>query len=167
VDAYVITLRAVHIVSAAFWVGASLSFAFFIEPVAHRLGPSAIEFMSELTEKRRFPVAIAVLSVLAIGAGMLLYWRDSSGLEWAWISTRTGTVFTIGATSAIAAWLIGFLILRPGIARSAALGAEATTDPAARDELARLGRSLRTASLVNAWLIVVAALAMATARYIY
>ena len=162
-----ITLRAVHIVAAAFWVGASLSFAFFIEPVAQRLGASASPFMAELTQKRRFPVVIAVVSVLAIAAGVLLYWRDSSGLEWAWISTRTGTVFTIGAVAAIAAWLVGFLVLRPGIDRTAALAGAAATDAAARDEVARLGRRLRAASLLNAWLIILAALTMATARYVH
>ncbi|HUR17165.1 MAG TPA: hypothetical protein VMZ33_07750 [Candidatus Limnocylindrales bacterium] len=165
-DAYVVGLRAVHIVAAASWVGASLSFAFFIEPVANRLGPSASQFMIELTERRKFPVAIAVVSVLAIVAGMLLYWRDSSGLEWAWISTRTGAMFTAGAVAALSAWLVGFLILRPGIARTAALAAAAPTDPTAQDELARLGHRLRTASLVNAWLIILATLAMATARYV-
>ena len=165
-DIYIITLRAVHIVAAAFWVGASLSFAFFLEPVAHSLGPAAGGFMTELTEKRRFPIVVAVTSVLAIVAGALLYWRNSSGLEWDWVSTRTGTVFTVGAVAAIVAWLVGFIVLRPGIERTSALSAAAATDGAARDELAQLGRRLRTASLVNAWLIILAALAMAVARYV-
>lgn len=165
-DTYIVVVRAVHIVAAAFWVGAAISFAFFIEPVAHQLGASAGAFMTELTEKRKFPIVIAMVSVLAIVAGGLLYWRDSSGLDWAWISTRTGTVFTAGAVAAIAAWLVGFLVLRPGIARSAGLAAVAATDAGAREELARLGAHLRTASLANAWLLILAALAMAIARYV-
>lgn len=165
-DTYIVLLRAAHIVAAAAWVGSSLSFAFFIEPAAERLGPSAAPFMAELVEKRKFPIAIAITSVIAIVAGALLYWHDSSGLEADWITTRTGTAFTVGAAAAIAAWLVGFFVLRPGIDRKGELVAIAASDPEAGTELAQLGRRLRSASLVNAWLIILAALAMAVARYL-
>lgn len=75
-------------------------------------------------------------------------------------------VFTIGALSAVVAWLVGFLVLRPGIERTTALAAAAGTDPEVRNQLDVLGRRLRKASLVNAWLIIVAALAMSIARYV-
>lgn len=165
-DIYVVVLRAAHIVAAAAWVGSSLSFAFFIEPTAERLGPSAGPFMAELVERRKFPIVIAITSVVAIVAGALLYWEDSSGLDGDWITTRTGTTFTVGAVAAIVAWLVGFFVLRPGIDRKNQLLASAEHDHAARGELARLGQRLRAASLVNAWLLILAALAMAVARYV-
>jgi uncharacterized membrane protein len=165
-DVYVIALRAVHIVAAAFWVGAAVSFAFFIEPAARQLGAASGPFMTELTVRRRFPVVIAVGSVLAIVAGALLYWRASSGLDGAWMRTRTGSVFTLGALLAIVAWLIGFLVLRPGIGRLNALAPVAAKDPAVGLELEGLGRRLRAASLVNAALLISAALAMSIARYV-
>ena len=165
-DIDLVVLRALHIVAAAFWVGASLSFAYFIEPASQQLGPGASAFMSVLNEKRHFPVVIAVLSVVAIVAGGLLYWRNSSGLEWEWVSSPTGTTFSAGAAAAIAAWLIGFFVLRPGIGRSQTLAEAAATDSAVAAELDRLGRRLRHGSLANAWLLVSAAIAMAIARYV-
>jgi uncharacterized membrane protein len=165
-DTYIVLLRAAHIVGAATWVGSSLSFAFFIEPAAEHLGSSAAPFMAELVERRKFPIAIAITSVVAIVAGALLYWHDSSGLDGDWITTRTGTAFTVGATAAIVAWLVGFFILRPGIDRKGELAARAASDPAIEVELAQLGKRLRSASLVNAWLVILAALAMAVARYL-
>lgn len=160
-DWYVVVLRVVHIVGGAFWFGAAVVFAAFIEPTAKEIGPSAGPFMQHIAQKKKLPIVIAVSSVFAIVAGALLYWRDSSGFSTVWIRSRSGLGFTVGAVAAIAAWLVGFIVLRPGIDRLA--NAAASGSP---NELARIQRTMRRGSMFNVLFLAAAVIAMASARYL-
>jgi len=114
-----------------------------------------------------FPV-VAALTVLA---GALLYWRDSGGLQWAWISSPTGVAYTIGGAAAIASFALGFILVAPSIAEQSAVRKELAASGGAptqaqEERLRHADRLMRLAGRVDLPLILVAGLTMATARYL-
>src|SRR3954451_11977348 len=119
------------------------------------------------------PASPAPAAGLTMLSGLALYMRDSGGLQWAWISSGQGTAFTIGALAAILGAILGFGVTAPAAARMAGLaqrlqvagGAPPAADQAA--ELAVLQARVGLLTRITALLLVVAAAAMATARYWY
>ena len=170
-DPFLLIVRIVHIFAGVFWVGAALTFFGFVQPTAKALGPDSQRFMQHISKKRRFPIVIAVAAALTIIAGALLYWRDSGGLQLAWITSLSGLDFTLGAIAAIIAFLIGMLVVGPSVDRLGALGQEIATagsppTTVQREELARIDRTLSTAARAIMVLLTLAVVSMATARYL-
>jgi uncharacterized membrane protein len=171
VDWYLIVLRAIHILAAVFWVGSFYIFFFFIEPSVKELGPIGGQFMGHLAEKKKMPIVIAITAATTIVAGTLLYWRVSDGFDVDWITSATGVGFTVGALSAIIAFALGFIVIKPAIERMgtigqgiAASGTPPTEDQAA--EMQRLGAKLVMMGRIDFVLLTVAVVAMATARFL-
>ena len=87
--------------------------SFFLFPTAEALGPAAGPFMEHLTKRRRMAAFFPIVAALTILAGAGLYWRDSNGLDPAWITSGPGLAFTIGGLAAIAAFVGGLVISAP------------------------------------------------------
>jgi uncharacterized membrane protein len=166
-DFYLILLLIVHIFAGIFWVGATIFSSAFILPAARSMGLEGQKLMQNLMVRRRFPVAMAISSSLTILAGILLYWRDSGGLQLSWITSPVGLGFTIGALAALASYFYGALVMGPTARRfgelHAAIHAEATAKQQA--ELSRLDARMSTGGRINIVLMIIALLGMATARY--
>ncbi|MDQ4005575.1 MAG: hypothetical protein M3135_04640 [Actinomycetota bacterium] len=170
-DAYVITLRIVHIISAILWAGSALFFVAFVGPTVETLGPQAGRFFGHLVHRRKAVIFFLVVATLTAVAGGLLYWRDSRGLDIDWIQTGFGTGLTIGAVAGLISWFLVVLVLAPTAYRLTALGGhiEAAGRPPSDEEvvaLAGLQSRLNSFSMVNVVFLGVAAVAMATARYL-
>jgi hypothetical protein len=166
-DLLQIVLRVIHIGAGIFWVGSATFLLVFVEPTMNALGPRAGAFMAHLNTARKMPQVIAVSALLTIAAGLALYWRDTSGFDPDLISTPFGIGLTVGAITAIAAFVIGLTMVRPRVERLGALGAAAGSGTATPDQLEELGtlqRSLRSISILNEVLLVVAVVAMVSAR---
>jgi uncharacterized membrane protein len=171
VDWYLIVLRAIHILAAVFWVGSFYIFFFFIEPSVKELGPIGGQFMGHLAEKKKMPIVIAITAATTIVAGTLLYWRVSDGFDVDWITSATGVGFTVGALSAIIAFALGFIVIKPAIERMGAIGQgiAASGTPPTEDqaaEMQRLGAKLVMMGRIDFVLLTVAVVAMATARFL-
>jgi uncharacterized membrane protein len=169
VQALILILRLLHIVSGAFWVGTVVTGVFFVEPTAQALDREGERFVAHLVIRRRLAVILAVAAVTAIGAGAAMYWIDSSGLQLSWITTHTGLAFTAGGVAALSALAIAAIFLKPEVDRLAALekhqrDAASVEEPVRVDEAYE--RRLRRWSLIQVTLLIVAISAMATARYI-
>ena len=167
-----IALRIVHIGSGILWVGGAALFSLYIEPTLTSLGPDAEKFINELVEVRKAPIYFATTSTLAVLGGVLLYWRDSNGLQLSWITSPSGLGFTIGGLSAGAAWLGGNVFTRPAVERVGAIGAEmkAAGGPPSAELIGRLQAAqerLRRIGLITLALLVVTVIGMASARYLY
>ena len=104
-DWLLIVLRIVHVGSAMAWFGGAFIGSFFLFPAAQALGPAGQPFMDYLTKRRRMGVYFPIVATLAIVSGATLYWRDSSGLASAWISSPSGLAFAIGGLAAIVAFV--------------------------------------------------------------
>jgi hypothetical protein len=170
-DALVIILRIVHVGSAMAWFGGAVVGGFFLNPTAKALGPAAGPFMEHLLKRRRMGVFFPIVAALTILAGAGLYWRDSNGLDPAWIGSPSGLAFTIGGLAAIVAFVGGMILIGPGVAEQAAVQRElaATGDSPSesqRTRLERADRRMQLATRIDLPLILVAGLTMAVGRYL-
>jgi uncharacterized membrane protein len=170
-DAPLIFARIVHVGAAMSWFGGAIVAGFFLQPTAAALGQAGQPFMDHLMRRRRMGVFFPIVATLTILSGVALYWRDSGGLQAAWISTPTGLAFTIGGIAAIAAFVGGFILIAPGIAETTAVQNELAAGDggpteAQRQRLERAGRRLQLASRVDLPLLLLAGLTMAVGRYL-
>jgi hypothetical protein len=170
-DLVLIVLRIVHVGSSMAWFGGALMGSFFLSPTAKALGPAGGPFMSHLVKVRRMGVYFPIVAGLSVISGAALIWRDSNGLDPAWITSPTGLAFTIGGLAAIAAFVGGMILIGPSVAAQAAvqkeLGASggAPTE-AQRERLERADRRMQLADRIDLPLILVAGLMMAVGRYL-
>jgi hypothetical protein len=170
-DLGLIVLRIVHIVAAAFWVGGGIMGAFFLNPTAQALGPSAQPFMDHLVKQRRMGVFFPVVATLTVVAGAFLYWRDSGGLRVEWITSPTGLAFTIGALCGIASLVLGGVLVGPSLGEQSAVRNELAAGDGVptdvqRRRLERADARMRLANRVDLPLILAAVVLMAVARYL-
>ena len=106
---YLLVLRILHIGAGAFWVGSTLSWAFFINPALKEKGEIGQKFIDYLITKKRFGTDSAGAGGMAGVAGILLYWRDSQGFTSGWMHSSTGIGFSIGAVLGLIAFVFGVL----------------------------------------------------------
>lgn len=167
-DIIFIVLRLIHILAGIFWVGAAVLMAAFITPAAQAIGPEGGKFMQFLLGKLRLSNAISLSAILTVLAGIALYWRDSVGLQPAWILAPTGFIFTIGAVAGIIAAILGGTVTAPTAARMDALAKEMQSagGPPKPEQMARLQKLQMRMGQAGVWgavLLVLSAAAMAIA----
>jgi hypothetical protein len=153
------------------WFGGAMIGAFFLAPTAAALGEAGQPFMDYVMRRRRLGVFFPIVAGLTVLAGAALYWRDSSGLQWAWITSPTGVGYTVGGAAAIASFVLGFVLVAPSVMEQTAVRNElaSTGGPPTqvqRERLQHADRLMRLASRIDLPLILVAGLTMATARYL-
>ena len=170
-ELFVIVLRIVHIFAGSFWFGAALFFFLFVEPTANELGPRAQPFVEGMVAKRKLPLVITTASAVAVVAGLLLYWRVSGGLQPGWIFRPSGLAFTIGGLTAIIAFAMGLVGIKPRVDRMGALGAQLAAagrppTPEEGAEMQRLQHQLRQIGLFDVILLSITVVAMAAGRYL-
>ena len=169
-DPLLLLLRIVHIGSAMIWFGGAITFSFFVDPTARALGPAAAPFMESLM-RRGVGILFPVIGALTVLSGAALYWRDSGGLQTAWITSPSGLAFTIGGIAAIIAFVGGMVLIGPSVAEETAVQRELAAsggvpDAGQQARLARADARMQLATRVDLPLIVVAALTMAVGRYL-
>ncbi len=171
-DAYMVTLRILHIVTGVIWVGSLFVVVVFVQPSAATLGPAGAPFMSEL-RRRRFVDVVFIDAVLTVVAGSFLYWHDwhmypSFG---DWVRSSFGTALTVGALLAISGLVVAAVLTRPTIGRLVALGKQVAKSggPPTPETAVRIGalqRRLVVVERVSFSLVLLAVVAMSSARYI-
>ena len=170
-DIVLIVLRIVHVGAAMAWFGGALVGSFFLSPTAQALGPAGGPFMDHLMRIRRMGVYFPIVAGLTVLSGAALYWRDSNGLDLAWITSPPGLAFTIGGLAAIGAFVGGMVLIGPSVAEQTAVQKELATSgggptDAQRQRLERADRRMQLADRIDLPLILVAGLTMAIGRYL-
>ncbi|MGH2376750.1 MAG: hypothetical protein ACREOC_16325 [Gemmatimonadales bacterium] len=170
-DLLTLALRLVHIVAGAVWVGMAVFTALFLVPAIQDAGPDGGKVMAALQRRG----LLTVLPLLALGtllSGIWLYWRASVGLHPGYVTSRVGLAFGLGGVAALVAYGVGITVMRPAMLRATALAqalGESTSEAEREERLAAI-RRLRargaTAGRLVALLLLVAAAAMAVARYL-
>ena len=85
-DITMLVLRSIHILSGIFWVGTALFFVLFFDPTIKAAGPAGSTVMGRLT-LTRFPMVMALSSILTVVIGFIMYWIDSQGFQFDWITS--------------------------------------------------------------------------------
>ena len=164
----IVVLRIIHIAAGAFWLGGSVTTAFFLLPTVKATGPIGGQFAGALMQRTRLPEWLTVAGAVAVVTGLLLYWNFYAGL--AWTGFEPQVVIGIGGLVAILSLAIGFLFSRPTAGRMSILGKtiQSQGTPPTPVQLAEsqelLARLTRLAA-VNAILVVITAICMAIGRY--
>lgn len=170
-DLWLLVLRIVHVGSAMTWFGGAILAGFFLQPTAAALGKAGQPFMDHLINRRRMGIFFPIIAILTVLSGAALYWRDSRGLDAAWISSPTGLAFTIGGLAAIGALVGGFILIGPSVAEQTAVQNElARSDGVPTEEqrqrLELAARRMQLANRIDLPLILLAGLTMAVGRYV-
>jgi len=165
----VVWLRLIHIVAGVVWVGSAVFAALFVFPTARALGPDGRRFIERL--QRRMGPALGLAMVLTVIPGFIMYGRLSAGFNRAWVTSRPGLALGAGAVAALLAVVMGIATNAPASAKIARLrkdldqrGGAAT--PAQAAQLAALQARIERGMQLAAALLLVAAGAMAVARYL-
>ena|SRR5688500_18323126 len=167
---YLLLLRLTHIVLGAMWVGAMAFTVVFLTPALRDAGPSGAPVMASL-QRRGLMVVIPVLALLTIVSGILLVERVYGGMS-ALSDSRMGQTLMTGALASVLAFLLGIVVMRPAMARAAALASRAASAATEQErvELGAQAQRLRTRGAamgrVIFALLLVAVGAMAVARYL-
>jgi uncharacterized membrane protein len=160
-------LRLLHIVSAVAWVGMALAVSAFIGPAAAAAGESGLRFMKSLFVNTRFPVSFPIASVVTIVMGLLLYATGDPSTSF----SQTGQIILgIGAVAGILAGLHGGAVLgRQTAEYGKSLAKYPDNQPIPADgikDLQAQAAKVATHIRISLWIMVVALVAMASARYL-
>lgn len=168
-DFYQLVLRLLHIPSGVLWVGGSLAFLWFVGPAVGATGQEGGKVMRQLILRTRWVTALTVAAGLTNLSGLLMYFRDAGGIR-LWTQTSTGLMFTIGGLAGLTAGYFGPQIgqMSKKLAQLGERVAMAEGPPSSEDqaELGRLQERMQSFGSIAAILLVIAVLAMASARYV-
>jgi hypothetical protein len=170
-SAEIVVLRLVHILGGIFWVGSGLFTSLFLMPALASSGPAAGQVMAGLQQRRLFTI-LPVVALLTILSGLRLMWIGSAGFASAYFASASGRTLTAGGAASIAAFALSLLVARPAAVRAARLGASLAGAPEGADratlaaQLDALRRRGAVSSMLAVVLLVLAAAAMAVARYL-
>jgi hypothetical protein len=168
---YLIILRLIHITCGIFWAGATIYVALFIQPAVKATGPEGSKFVQQLAKTNKLPIVMMLVALLTVISGVLMIWKLSGGLQSEWMASKHGIVLSTGGAFAIIAFLIGFTVNRPTVAKIAATGkliAAQGAPPSAEQlkQLNSLKNRLFTATNIVASLLAITVIAMSIVRYL-
>lgn len=162
-DVYVIALRILHVVGGLIWAGSGLYLAWFVQPAARATGESGGAFLRHLMGESRAPAFMGISAVSTLVSGVLLYWHDFGAVV---PFNRIMGTYAVGGLAAIVVWLLGVTVMLPGGRRLESLGARARDGEDVAAEMGRTSARMARVGQVSSWLLVLAVLSMAVARYL-
>jgi uncharacterized membrane protein len=165
-----VVLRLIHILSGAFWLGAAVTMFVFLQPTAQATAPEGQRFMLHLLRNRRFSEVTLGAALLTGVAGGILFWRDTNGLQLDAMTQKGSLGFTVGGVAGGIALLAFLFVGYPAGRRLIAIGNRLETErrgPSEEEQriLAAAQHTLNRIGSTVLVLLVLAAAAMATARY--
>jgi hypothetical protein len=141
---FYLSVRVLHVLCGAIWVGMAVFGAFFLMPAIKDAGPDGAKVMAAL-ERRGFVAFIPIIAGLSVFSGLWLYWRYTGGFNPEISRSHAGMTFGVGGVLAIAAAIIGAGIVSRAMANATRLMREAAgmTDVAARNAALATAQQLR------------------------
>lgn len=166
----ILLLRVVHIGAGVFWVGSVFTFFLFVQPAATAVAPSATGFTYHLLHHRRFSLWMLGSAITTVIAGLWLLGITSDGFDLDILLEKARLGFTLGGLAAILTLGVGGLYAFPRtriVERTIGrfLAEQRPPSPEEQQVLARASREARAAGWLVLIGLVLAVVAMATARY--
>jgi hypothetical protein len=166
-----LTIRVLHVLCGAIWVGAAVIGALWLVPMTGDLGPDAAKVGASL-KRRGYLVALPVIAATAIVSGIWLYWRFTAGFSPEVSRTPGAMVFGTGGILAIVSFLIGTIVISRSMMRATALmqQAVASTNENDKRRLMAVAAGFRNRAAVGgrivAALVVITIVLMSIGHYI-
>jgi hypothetical protein len=101
-------LIALHVLAAAFWLGASLTLIGFVVPAVRRSGVDAPLFMQTLM-LGGFQRALGLAGATTILSGFAVLWLVSAGFNRGFMQSTNGVLIACGAAAGILAVVTGII----------------------------------------------------------
>lgn len=167
---FFLSLRAVHILLAALWLGAAFLLSMFVLPAVRDAGPAGGQLVATL-QKCKLHAFMAITAVLTVLTGIWLYWVFTAGLQEQVMFSPGGLAFGIGGLCGLLAMILGGAVMGRGFARMTAMGERIAMLPEAErashmQEIAVLRGRLSIASKLILLLMIAALLLMAVGHYL-
>lgn len=159
-------LRFIHIVSASFWVGTSVTLAFFVYPALLTGDVGGARFLRQIMLQRKLAMVVVIVMLLAVLSGGYLYGADLASM-WSPALTRRGLDYTLGGFFGILAFIVVLSVNAPtGLKLGAIVDSIGAENPTVEqsNQLSRLSRKLIIATRCVAILLLGSAALMALAR---
>lgn len=169
-DPLFVVSRVLHVGLGVFWAGTLVFNAAFLLPSIREAGPDGAKVAAGLM-RRRFLDLMPVVALVTVLSGLYLYWRVSAGWDPVYMGSAPGMAYGVGAVASLIALGAGVGVLRPAMLRAASL-TQSAAGLAANDASQALAtaQALRAragaAARAVAWLLAVATVTMALARYL-
>jgi hypothetical protein len=170
-EPFMLVFRLLHILAGVLWVGSSFLFVAIIGPSAAEVGPSAGPLLEAAVKKRKAAKVVTWFGIVAVIAGWVLWLRYASQATLGdWVTSSFGLVLTIGGVLATIAAIVGYSGVGRNVERMVDLSGEVASlpgppTPEQQAELDRLGGALERHGKLDLVLLILAVIAMATARY--
>jgi hypothetical protein len=166
-----LSMRALHVVCAALWLGSVAMLGLFVMPAIDRLGANAGTVMTNLqqTGLNAFMASIGGLTVLS---GFYLYWHFTAGFDPTISGSAEGICFGTGGLLGLASAIVGGSVVGRGARSLTAACAElatttdATTRTALLADIERLRAKVKTFGHIVMTMLLIATILMAVAHYV-
>jgi len=106
-----LSLRVLHVLCAATWIGSTAFVALMLVPAIERAGASGGQVMARL-DSRGYHAYMATLSILTVGTGLYLIWRFTGGFNAEVAASHASIAFCVGGTAGILALITGVFVGR-------------------------------------------------------
>jgi hypothetical protein len=135
-NALFLSIRVLHVLLGAAWLGAAVLLSFFLMPAVTDAGPDGGKVVIALIG-RRLDAYIASIAGLTVLTGLYLYWTVTGGFDPATSATMKGRVLGLGGVLGLAAAIIGGSVVSRNMKKAVALMTQASgaTDAGGRSAL--------------------------------
>lgn len=165
-----LSLRALHVLIGAVWIGAVAMTSLFVMPAMQDAGAGAGPVIGALM-RRKIHAFMASIGGLTVLTGLYLYYRFTGGFDPALSGTRAAMVFGTGGIAGLIALIIGGAVVSRNAKKMGALAARLATasEPDRASIAADMGAArarAANASRVVLVLQVIAIVLMAIGHYV-
>ena len=101
-----LSLRALHVLLSATWLGATVMMTFIVMPSAEATGPAGGQVMMAMN-KRGLTAFFASLGGITVLTGFYLYWHFTGGFDPEVSRSHAGVAFGIGGLAGLIAVILG------------------------------------------------------------
>ena|SRR5437870_884414 len=166
-----LSIRALHVLLGATWLGFAVMVSLFLMPAIQETGPDGGKVMMALV-RRRLPTFIPSIAGLTVLSGLWLYWHFTSGFDPAISASMGGRVFGAGGVLGLTAAIVAGSVVARSMKKVVALMGQMaqTNDAAARtalmDQATQLRRRAAMGGRTVAVLLVITIILMALGHYV-
>ena len=171
-DPVMLVLRIFHIVGGTLWVGSAFLLVRYVGPTANTLGPIGAPFMIEMFKARRAARFVTTVALITVIAGWWMWFVDMGryGGLGEWIGSSFGLALTVGGVLATIAAYFGITGVGNNVETLVHIADEvrASGGPPTEEQASRmqhLSREIASHGRIDIALVLLAVVAMATARY--
>lgn len=170
-DALFLLMRVLHVLLGVFWAGTLIFVATLLMPSVRDAGPDGGKVMLALM-RRGYMSVLPTVALITVLSGFWLYWNLMVTAGPGWAGSMSARIYGTGAVTALVAFALGMLVLRPNALKVQSLMESLPNTPegparaAVMAELATPRARMAATAPWVAGLLGISTICMAVARYV-